>query len=144
MDKTDKNISNLLKKNEGYVRALAYKLAPFPGIGEDIAQEVFIEFIKNFRYGIAEYVRAFSKKRFLTSLQRLIPSLEECDITPSKSGVRAQAVDPKGRPVDDFKIEKRKKSIHVLNAPSPAATASLAIGEYINEIATEHFKLGEK
>ena len=46
-----------------------------------------------------------------------------------------------GKPVDDFKIEKQKNSIHVLNAPSPAATASLAIGEYINEIATEHFKL---
>ncbi|MFC1781687.1 L-2-hydroxyglutarate oxidase [Planctomycetota bacterium] len=98
-------------------------------------------FMKNFRYGLTEYTRAFSKKRFLGSLQRLIPSLGNEDITPSKAGVRAQAVDPKGRPVNDFKIEKRKNSIHVLNAPSPAATASLAIGEYINEIATEHFKL---
>ena len=66
------------------------------------------------------------------------------DIKPRKSGVRAQAVDSKGEPVDDFKIEKGKNSIHVLNAPSPAATASLAIGEYINEIATGHFKLKKK
>jgi len=100
-------------------------------------------FLKNFRYGLSEYARAFSRKRFLRSLQRLIPTLQDEDITPCKSGVRAQAVDPNGKPVDDFKIEKRKKSIHVLNAPSPAATASLAIGDYINEIATEQFKLGK-
>jgi len=98
-------------------------------------------FLKNIRYGLSEYVRAFSRKLFLRSLQRLIPTLRDEDITPCKSGVRAQAVDRKGKPVDDFKIEKRKNSIHVLNAPSPAATASLAIGDYINEIATKQFKL---
>ena len=98
-------------------------------------------FIKNWRYGLNEYARAFSRKLFLRSLQRLIPSLQDEDIKPCKSGVRAQAVSRKGRPVDDFKIERRKNSIHVLNAPSPAATASLAIGDYINEIATEQFKL---
>jgi L-2-hydroxyglutarate oxidase len=98
-------------------------------------------FLKNIHYGIGEYARAFSKKLFLRSMQRLIPTLSEHDIKPSKAGVRAQAVAKNGKPVDDFKIEKGKNSIHVLNAPSPAATASLAIGEYINEIATEHFKL---
>ncbi len=98
-------------------------------------------FFKNWRYGLGEYARAFSRKLFLRSLQRLIPSLQDEDIKPCKSGVRAQAIGRNGRLVDDFKIEKRKNSIHVLNAPSPAATASLAIGEYINEIATEHFKL---
>jgi len=98
-------------------------------------------FLKNLKYGLSEYTRAFSKKLFLRSLQRLIPSLGYDDIKPCKAGVRAQAVAKNGKPVDDFKIEKGKNSIHVLNAPSPAATASLAIGEYINEIATEHFKL---
>ncbi len=98
-------------------------------------------FIKNWRYGLGEYVRAFSRKLFLRSLQRLVPSLQNEDIRPCKSGVRAQAVGRNGRPVDDFKIKRRKNSVHVLNAPSPAATASLAIGEYISEIATEQFKL---
>ncbi|MEJ2648519.1 MAG: FAD-dependent oxidoreductase [Sedimentisphaerales bacterium] len=98
-------------------------------------------FLKHWHYGLNEYARAFSKKLFLRGLQRLVPSLSEGDITPCKSGVRAQAVARNGKPVDDFKIEKGKNSIHVLNAPSPAATASLAIGEYINELATEHFKL---
>ena len=98
-------------------------------------------FLKHWHYGLNEYARAFSKKLFLRGLQRLVPSLSEGDITPCKSSVRAQAVARNGKPVDDFKIEKGKNSIHVLNAPSPAATASLAIGEYINELATEHFKL---
>ncbi len=98
-------------------------------------------FMKNIQFGIGEYSRAFSKKLFLKSLQRLMPSLTENDIKPSRAGVRAQAVAKNGKPVDDFIIEKGKNSIHVLNAPSPAATASLAIGEYINEIAREHFKL---
>ena len=101
-------------------------------------------FIKNWRYGMGEYARAFSRKLFLRSLQRLVPSLENEDIRPCRSGVRAQAVSRNGRPVDDFKIKRRKNSIHVLNAPSPAATASLAIGEYINEIAAEHFKLKDQ
>ncbi len=98
-------------------------------------------FLKNLRYGLSEYARAFSRKLFLRSLQRLIPTLQDEDIKPLKSGVRAQAIGRNGKLVDDFKIERRKNSIHVLNAPSPAATASLAIGEYINEIATEQFKL---
>ncbi len=101
-------------------------------------------FLKNIRYGIGEYTRAFSKKLFLKSLQRLVPSITEQDIKPSRSGVRAQAVAKDGKPVDDFIIEKGKNSIHVLNAPSPAATASLAIGEYINEIAIKHFNLNKR
>jgi L-2-hydroxyglutarate oxidase LhgO len=98
-------------------------------------------FLKHWRYGMGEYARAFCKRWFLRQLQRLIPTLTADDIRPGSAGVRAQAVGPKGEPIDDFKIERRKNSIHVLNAPSPAATASLAIGEYINEIATEYFKL---
>jgi len=98
-------------------------------------------FLKHWRYGLGEYARAFCSRWFLRQLQRLIPSLEANDIKPGKAGVRAQAVGPRGEPIDDFKIERQKNSIHVLNAPSPAATASLAIGDYINEIATEYFKL---
>ena len=98
-------------------------------------------FLKNWKYGLGEYTRAFSKKLFLRQLQRLIPSLQADDIRPGNAGVRAQAVGPKGEVIDDFRIERRGNSIHVLNAPSPAATAALAIGDYVNEMATEYFKL---
>jgi L-2-hydroxyglutarate oxidase LhgO len=98
-------------------------------------------FFKHWKYGLGEYTRAFSKKLFLRQLQRLIPSLGADDIKPGTAGVRAQAVGLNGAPIDDFVVERRENSIHVLNAPSPAATASLAIGDYINEIAAEYFKL---
>ncbi len=98
-------------------------------------------FCRHWKYGLGEYARAFSKKLFLRGLQRLIPSLVADDIKPGNTGVRAQAVDVNGEPLSDFKIERRKGSIHVLNAPSPAATASLAIGDYISQIAVEHFNL---
>ncbi|MBN2138189.1 MAG: L-2-hydroxyglutarate oxidase [Sedimentisphaerales bacterium] len=101
-------------------------------------------FMKNWRYGLGEYVRAFSKARFLKSLQRLMPSLQADQIKPSKAGVRAQALGPGGELIDDFCIKREGNSIHVLNAPSPAATASLAIGEYISETATKYFGLEEK
>jgi len=98
-------------------------------------------FLKHWKYGLGEYKRAFSKKLFLQQLHRLIPSLDAGDIRPGKAGVRAQALGPNGELIDDFRIERQKNSIHVLNAPSPAATASLAIGNYVNQIATEYFKL---
>lgn len=101
-------------------------------------------FMKNWMYGLGEYRRAFSKKRFLRGLQRLIPSLAADEIKPCKAGVRAQALGPKGELIDDFFIKTERNSIHVLNAPSPAATASLAIGDYINEIATKQFGLESK
>jgi L-2-hydroxyglutarate oxidase len=92
-------------------------------------------------YGLGEYARAFSKKLFLGQLQRLIPSLGPNDIRPGNAGIRAQALARNGELIDDFRIERRTDSIHVLNAPSPAATASLAIGDHINEIATKYFNL---
>jgi len=100
-------------------------------------------FRRQWKYGLSEYARAFSKKLFLRRLQRLIPSLQVDDIKPGNAGVRAQAVGWDGEPIDDFRIERREGSIHVLNAPSPAATASLAIGDYINQIASEHFELND-
>lgn len=88
-------------------------------------------FKTHWKYGLGEYERAFSKAKFLQALQKLIPSLEDTDITPARAGVRAQALSPDGRLVDDFVIEKGNAAIHVLNAPSPAATASLAIADEI-------------
>jgi L-2-hydroxyglutarate oxidase len=98
-------------------------------------------FARHWRYGLGEYARAFSRKLLLAQLQRLIPSLKAEDLHPGTSGVRAQALGRRGGLVDDFQIEARERSIHVLNAPSPAATASLAIGEHINRLATERFRL---
>jgi L-2-hydroxyglutarate oxidase len=78
-----------------------------------------------------EMRRSLSRARFLHSLRTLIPELADTDIAPGGSGVRAQAVDLSGRLVDDFALERLPGQIHVLNAPSPAATASLAIGDEI-------------
>lgn len=98
-------------------------------------------FMKNWKYGLGEYTRAFCKKLFVRQLQRLIPSLTEDDLVPGNSGVRAQALGPDGALIDDFAIERKDNAIHVLNAPSPAATACLAIGDHINKLADEYFKL---
>lgn len=98
-------------------------------------------FFNNMSFGINEYRRAFSKKLFLKTLQRMIPSLTMDDIHPGRAGVRALLLAQDGDTRDDFRIEYHGKSIHVLNAPSPAATASLAIGNYIAEEAEKHFSL---
>lgn len=98
-------------------------------------------FFNNVKFGINEYRRAFSKKLFLKTLQRLIPSLTMDDIHPGRSGVRAMLLNEKGDTKDDFRIEYNDTSIHVLNAPSPAATASLAIGDNIREMAEKHFTI---
>jgi len=98
-------------------------------------------FLKHWKYGLGEYARAFSKKLFLRQLQRLIPSMRPDDIRPGGAGVRAQAVARGGKLIDDFRIERRGNAIHVLNAPSPAATAALAIGDYVSEMAAEYFNL---
>jgi L-2-hydroxyglutarate oxidase len=81
--------------------------------------------------GIKEMIRSFSKAVFVRSLQRLIPSVQMADIVPTHAGVRAQALMDNGDLVDDFLILNRENSIHVCNAPSPAATASLEIGRAI-------------
>jgi len=83
------------------------------------------------KIGLGEYKRAFSKKHFLQSLQRLVPNLKMQDITKGKSGVRAQALNSKGELIDDFLIKKTKNSLHIINAPSPAATACLAIADEV-------------
>lgn len=98
-------------------------------------------FFGNMKFGVNEYRRAFSKKLFLKTLQGLIPSLEMDDLRPGRAGVRALLLGQDGDTKDDFKIECTNDSIHVLNAPSPAATASLAIGEHIAVLAEERFNL---
>lgn len=98
-------------------------------------------FAKHWRYGIEEYIRAFSKKLFLGTLQRLIPDLKMEDLAEERAGVRAMALSYTGDMIDDFKIEFKDNCIHVLNAPSPAATACLAIGEEVRKMASDYFKL---
>ena len=81
--------------------------------------------------GLYELYRSYSKKAFLKSLQRLVPCLEINDLIPAAAGVRSQVITTDGKMVDDFLLIQKPGIIHVLNAPSPAATASLAIGNYI-------------
>ena len=96
-------------------------------------------FFNNVSFGINEYRRAFSKRLFLKTLQHLVPSLTMDDLRPGRSGVRAMLLNQQGDTGDDFRIETTDRSIHVLNAPSPAATAALAIGDYVADRYSEKF-----
>ena len=96
-------------------------------------------FFNNVSFGINEYRRAFSKRLFLKTLQHLVPSLTMDDLRPGRSGVRAMLLNQQGDTGDDFRIETTDRSIHVLNAPSPAATAALAIGDYVADRYIEKF-----
>lgn len=98
-------------------------------------------FINNWKFGYNEYKRAFSKSLFLKELQKILPSLKRDDIVNGRSGVRAMALDKNGKMIDDFKIVKNNNNLHVLNAPSPAATACLSIGIQIMEESKKNFKL---
>lgn len=92
---------------------------------------------QHWRMGLHEMRRSLSKKAFLKELQKLIPALTINDIEPIPAGVRAMALDPKGNIVDDFSLVKNNNQIHVLNAPSPAATAGLALGDEIAHMAED-------
>lgn len=83
------------------------------------------------RPGLTEINRSLRKSVFVSSVQKLLPDVHAKDLVRSRSGVRAQAIDPQGRMVDDFRIEDSPGAIHVLNAPSPAATSSIKIGEFV-------------
>jgi L-2-hydroxyglutarate oxidase LhgO len=98
-------------------------------------------FAKHWRFGLDEYRGAFSKPYFLKRLRKLIPDLQMDDIVEARCGIRAMALGPDGEMLDDFKIEKSGNALHVINSPSPAATASLAYGGEIARMATEHFNL---
>jgi L-2-hydroxyglutarate oxidase LhgO len=84
-----------------------------------------------------ELRRSFSRALFCRSLQRLVPEIQPGDLAHGGSGVRAQAISPEGDLVQDFQLIARPNALHVLNAPSPAATASLAIGREIVTMAVQ-------
>jgi L-2-hydroxyglutarate oxidase len=87
------------------------------------------------RVGLTETARSLSKCRFVRALQQLVPEVRAADLTHADAGVRAQAVSRDGRLLDDFHIVEAPGMVHVLNAPSPAATASLAIGRHVAALA---------
>ncbi len=97
--------------------------------------------LRDWKTGLMETNRSLRKSVFVRDLQRMIPEVRKEDLTGGGSGVRAQAVDRRGNLLDDFRIERTKGAIHVLNAPSPGATSSLVIGRYISDMATETFQL---
>jgi L-2-hydroxyglutarate oxidase LhgO len=94
---------------------------------------------KYWRIGVGEMVRSLSKSAFTRALQKLMPEIQESDLIPGGAGVRAQAVDTEGKLLDDFAIIHTEGAIHVCNAPSPGATASLMIGRRIADMADEAF-----
>ena len=98
----------------------------FPGLWRFLA--------KHRRMSWAELRRSFSKQLFCQSLQKLVPGIRQADLVPGAAGVRAQAMSPDGSLVQDFFLLNRRRALHVLNAPSPAATAALAIGEEISNL----------
>jgi L-2-hydroxyglutarate oxidase len=97
--------------------------------------------LKYWKMSIGEFYRSYNKAAFVKALQRLIPDLQMEDVHPAGSGVRAQALSRDGKLLDDFSIVERPHQVHVLNAPSPAATASLSIGETIAKMAEKNFQL---
>jgi (S)-2-hydroxyglutarate dehydrogenase len=96
---------------------------------------------KHWKMGIGEFYRSYNKHAFVKALQRLLPELGMDDVHTSGSGIRAQALEPNGQLVDDFRIVEGECMVHVLNAPSPAATASISIGQSIAQMAFKDFKL---
>jgi L-2-hydroxyglutarate oxidase len=97
--------------------------------------------LKFWKMGLGEFYRSFSKKAFVKALQRLVPEIQAADLKPGGAGVRAQALAANGSLIDDFRITEAERMVHVLNAPSPAATASISIGRSIAGIAVKNFAL---
>ena len=93
---------------------------------------------KFWKEGLMELYRSYSKTAFTNALQKLIPEIKKSDLVKGGSGVRAQALDASGKLIDDFHIIKDENFISVLNAPSPAATSCLSIGEKIANLSTIH------
>jgi (S)-2-hydroxyglutarate dehydrogenase len=90
--------------------------------------------VKYYKMGFSEYYRSLSKNAFVKALQKLIPAITQSDVIRNGAGVRAQALYPNGKLIDDFYIAEAENMVHILNAPSPAATASISIGEKISGI----------
>jgi L-2-hydroxyglutarate oxidase len=112
----------------------------FRDLLETLAYRGFRRFAaKHWRAAVGEMRRAFSKSAFVTALQRLVPEITPDDLVAIPAGVRAQAISPDGAMVDDFSFDERPRIINVVNAPSPAATASLSIGKLIVERLARQF-----
>jgi len=117
-------------KREGYNRTSFN----FKDTFQSLTWAGFLKVAKKYwRTGMGEFYRSFSKNAFVKALQKLIPKIKKSDLTKGGAGVRAQACDKTGGLVDDFYLIEKGNIIHILNAPSPAATASLAIGNFIAE-----------
>lgn len=114
-------------------------------IFESLTYAGFIKLsFKHWSTGVKELLKTFSKRIFLNELKKIIPDIKEEEILKGGSGIRAQAVSPDGKLVDDFFLIVRPRIIHVCNAPSPAATASLAIAEEISKMLEKNFDLKPK
>ncbi|HEX7578494.1 MAG TPA: L-2-hydroxyglutarate oxidase [Thermoanaerobaculia bacterium] len=123
-------------RREGYTKT-SFSLRDTLAIG---AAPGFASFaVRHLQMGLGEFRRSFSKRLFVAALRQLVPELASDDVVPAGSGVRAQALDRQGRLVDDFHLVEADRMLHVLNAPSPAATASLAIGRVVAERAEKLF-----
>jgi len=115
-------------KREGYKKTDIN----FKDLAEVLSYPGFLKIASKYmKVGISEMVRSFSKRKFVESLQQLIPAVQRDDLVVAPAGVRAQALNRDGELVDDFQIIQGKRSLHVCNAPSPAATASIEIGKEI-------------
>lgn len=128
----------LALKREGYTKLAA---APKDILDMLLYRGFWHMGFKYWKTGLAETYRSFHKAAFARALARLVPEIEADDLIPGGSGVRAQAVDAKGSLLDDFHEVEAENMIHVLNAPSPAATASICIGESIADSAKARFAL---
>jgi (S)-2-hydroxyglutarate dehydrogenase len=127
----------LALKREGYLKTSfnigdVFDYASFPGF--------WIMAAKHWQMSMGEFHRSWSKTAFVRALQRLMPQLEADDLVPGGSGVRAQALDVNGKLIDDFYFAYTEGIVHVCNVPSPAATASLAIGKYIVNTVAKHLE----
>ena len=113
---------------EGYTRTTVN----WQELAESLSYPGFLKLAaKYWKTGAGELWRSFSKAAFTKALQRLIPAIQAADLEAASAGIRAQAVTPDGKPVDDFLIQQEGRVVHVGNAPSPGATSSLNIGSYI-------------
>lgn len=124
-------------KREGYNKTdFSFKdvsrMLTYPGFWKMVS--------KYYKMGFGEFYRSFSRKAFVKALQKLVPDVQLDDITKSGAGVRAQALEPNGKLVDDFRIAEAERMVHVLNAPSPAATASISIGNRIAKMVKKKFE----
>lgn len=122
-------------KREGYTR-WSFSMRDMLGLG--LFPGSWRMARKYWRTGLGEFHRSFSKRAFVRALRKLLPAIEGDDLLEAGAGVRAQAVEPSGALVDDFRIIESERMVHVLNAPSPAATASISIGRYIADVASKH------